>query len=67
MAREGQTVQTDGSRHQWFGPDHPYATLIGVVAPPPVTMTHRSARRIGVSSGSVGIVDLLELVLPAGG
>jgi transposase len=31
MAREGQLVQTDGSRHQWFGPDHPYATLIGVV------------------------------------
>lgn len=31
MAREGQLVQTDGSRHQWFGPDEPYATLIGVV------------------------------------
>lgn len=31
MAREGQMVQTDGSRHQWFGPDQPYATLIGVV------------------------------------
>lgn len=31
MVREGQMVQTDGSRHQWFGPDQPYATLIGVV------------------------------------
>jgi len=31
MAREGQMVQTDGSRHQWFGPELPYATLIGVV------------------------------------
>jgi transposase len=31
MAREGQMVQTDGSRHQWFGPDEPHATLIGVV------------------------------------
>lgn len=31
MAHEGQMVQTDGSRHQWFGPDQPYATLIGVV------------------------------------
>ncbi len=31
MAREGQMVQTDGSRHQWFGPDEPFATLIGVV------------------------------------
>lgn len=31
MAREGQMVQTDGSRHLWFGPDYPFATLIGVV------------------------------------
>jgi transposase len=31
MPREGQLVQADGSRHQWFGPDEPYATLIGVV------------------------------------
>ena len=31
MAREGQLVQTDGSRHQWFGPELPFATLIGVV------------------------------------
>ena len=31
MAREGQMVQVDGSRHRWFGPDEPYATLIGVV------------------------------------
>jgi len=31
MAREGLMVQTDGSRHQWFGPDHPYVTLVGVV------------------------------------
>ena len=31
MPREGLLVQTDGSRHRWFGPDQPYATLIGVV------------------------------------
>ncbi len=31
MAREGQMIQTDGSRHQWFGPDLPFATLVGVV------------------------------------
>ena len=24
-------VQTDGSQHRWFGPDRPYATLVGVV------------------------------------
>lgn len=31
MPREGLLVQTDGSRHPWFGPDLPAATLIGVV------------------------------------
>jgi transposase len=31
MAREGQMVQTDGSRHRWFGPELPFATLVGVV------------------------------------
>lgn len=31
MAREGQMVQTDGSRHQWFGSEQPFATLVGVV------------------------------------
>jgi transposase len=31
MGREGQMVQTDGSRHQWFGPEQPFATLVGVV------------------------------------
>jgi len=28
MPREGQLLQIDGSRHRWFGPDHPYATLV---------------------------------------
>jgi len=31
MAREGQMIQTDGSRHAWFGPDLPFATLVGAV------------------------------------
>ncbi|MBM4408630.1 MAG: ISNCY family transposase [Chloroflexi bacterium] len=31
MAREGQLVQTDGSQHHWFGPERPFATLIGIV------------------------------------
>lgn len=30
-AREGLLLQADGSRHRWFGPDHPFATLIGAV------------------------------------
>ncbi len=29
MAHEGQLLQVDGSRHRWFGPDLPYATLVG--------------------------------------
>ncbi|MBI2776572.1 MAG: ISNCY family transposase [Chloroflexi bacterium] len=28
MAREGQLLQVDGSRHRWFGPDRPFATLV---------------------------------------
>ena len=24
-------LQADGSRHRWFGPDRPFATLIGAV------------------------------------
>lgn len=31
MAREGVMLQADGSRHRWFGPDEPFATLIGAV------------------------------------
>ena len=27
--REGQLLQVDGSRHRWFGPEHPFATLVG--------------------------------------
>ncbi|MBF6557602.1 MAG: ISNCY family transposase [Acidimicrobiales bacterium] len=28
MRREGQLLQVDGSRHRWFGPDLPFATLV---------------------------------------
>jgi transposase len=31
MAREGMLLQTDGSRHRWFGPNLPYATLVGTI------------------------------------
>ncbi len=30
-AAAGMLVQLDGSRHRWFGADHPYATLLGVI------------------------------------
>ncbi len=29
MPQEGMVLQADGSRHQWFGPDGPYLTLVG--------------------------------------
>ncbi len=29
MAREGQLLQVDGSRHRWFGPEFGFATLVG--------------------------------------
>ena len=28
MPREGQLLQVDGSRHRWFGPELPFATLV---------------------------------------
>ncbi len=28
MPREGQLLQVDGSKHRWFGPDLPFATLV---------------------------------------
>jgi transposase len=31
MACEGQLLQTDGSRHRWFGPERPFATLVGAI------------------------------------
>jgi transposase len=31
MRREGMLLQTDGSRHRWFGPALPYATLVGTI------------------------------------
>jgi transposase len=31
MAREGMLLQTDGSRHRWFGLDLPFATLVGTI------------------------------------
>jgi transposase len=28
MPREGMLLQVDGSKHRWFGPDRPFATLV---------------------------------------
>lgn len=31
MAKAGMLLQTDGSRHHWFGPERPFATLIAAI------------------------------------
>lgn len=31
MPREGLLLQADGSRHRWFGPERPMATLVGAI------------------------------------
>src|SRR5450759_4009292 len=31
MAREGMLLQTDGSRHRWFGSEFPFATLVAAI------------------------------------
>src|SRR5450759_727558 len=31
MPQAGMLVQVDGSRHQWFGPDGPWLTLVGAI------------------------------------
>src|SRR5450759_4349526 len=31
MPQAGMLLQVDGSRHQWFGPDGPWLTLIGAI------------------------------------
>lgn len=29
--RAGQLLQADASKHRWFGPDHPFAALVGCI------------------------------------
>lgn len=31
MARAGELLQVDGSRHRWLGPGHPFLTLVGAI------------------------------------
>ena len=31
MGQAGMLLQVDGSRHQWFGPDGPWLTLVGAI------------------------------------
>jgi len=31
VERAGQLLQADGSKHRWFGPEHPFATLVGAI------------------------------------
>ena len=51
MPRAGQLVQTDGSQHRWFGPDRPFATLIGVIDDATGTITGATFRAAEDAAG----------------
>ncbi len=44
MAREGLLLQVDGSRHRWFGAEHPFATLVGGIDDATGTVTGATFR-----------------------
>lgn len=44
MPRAGMLLQTDGSRHLWFGPERPYATLVGAIDDATGTVTGATFR-----------------------
>ncbi len=66
MAREGQLLQVDGSRHRWFGPDVGFATLVAGIddATGRVPGGCPTRRRIDLSSTSA---CPLRLHRPSGG
>ena len=51
MARAGMLLQTDGSRHRWFGPDRPYATLVGAIDDATGTVTGATFREAEDAAG----------------
>ena len=44
VPRAGMLLQTDGSRHLWFGPERPYATLVGAIDDATGTVTGATFR-----------------------
>ena len=44
MPRAGMLLQTDGSRHRWFGPERPFVTLVGAIDDATGTVTGATFR-----------------------
>ena len=42
--RAGQLLQGDASKHRWFGPEHPFATLVGAIDDATSTVTGATFR-----------------------
>ncbi len=51
MARAGMLLQTDGSRHLWFGPERPYATVVGAIDDATGTVTGATFRAAEDAAG----------------
>ena len=51
MPRAGMLLQTDGSRHRWFGPEQPYATLVGAIDDATGTVTGATFRAAEDAAG----------------
>ncbi len=51
VPRAGMLLQTDGSRHRWFGPDEPYATLVGAIDDATGTVTGATFRAAEDAAG----------------
>jgi transposase len=54
--REGHLLQLDGSRHRWFGPEHPFATLVGAIDDATSTVTGGAFRAQEDGAGYLGVL-----------
>ena len=51
MPRAGMLLQTDGSRHRWFGAERPFATLVGAIDDATSTVTGATFRNAEDAAG----------------
>jgi len=51
MPRAGMLLQTDGSRHRWFGAERPFATLVGAIDDATSTVTGATFREAEDAAG----------------
>jgi len=51
VPRAGMLLQTDASRHRWFGPERPFATLVGAIDDATSTVTGATFREAEDAAG----------------